>query len=371
MPSDNLMTQLLKPEILKRGWHLARLDTKHDFAEDLYSSDVFGTDLKLHIREIINRLQTGTYQPRPLLRMEVPKGSLGFRPGAVIPIQDRVVVSAIVLLIAPIIDKKFPKSVYSWRLKDPLPKTGAIFKETDIADIPFLKQETIKARIDPFDSWYEVWPEFDEESRNAFLKDEYRYLATTDIAAYFENIQLPILRDQLLSHLPTNLKIVNLLFSFLESWALKTADGRPQLRGIPQGNFISSFLGNMFLMPLDEYFRQFQSEYDILYYRYMDDARIFTKSIADARRVIFSMDRELRKLHLNVQTAKTKIMDEKHKEITHALIDDRVDKITSLVEELEKIRNILMSARDKKRYLSHLNKIAHQDNPVCGVRSTP
>jgi hypothetical protein len=64
-------------------------------------------------------------------------------------------------------------------------------------------------------------------------------------------------------------------------------------------------------------------------------------------------------------------MDEKHKEITHALIDDRVDKITSLVEELEKIRNILMSARDKKRYLSHLNKIAHQDNPVCGVRSTP
>lgn len=360
MTIDKLWKQLLTPEILKRGWHLARLDTKQDFSEDLYSTDVYGTDLKSYIRETINRLSTDTYQPHPLLRMEVPKGSLGFRPGAVIPIQDRVVVSAIVLLLAPNIDKKLPDSVYSWRLKDPLPKGGSIFKETDISDIPYLKKGTIREAIDPFEPWYTIWPEFDKDSRNAFLDKGYRYLATTDIAAYFENIQLPILRDQLLGHFPRNPKIINLLFTFLESWALKTADGRPHLRGIPQGNFVSSFLGNLFLLPLDITFSHIQQKRNIHYYRYMDDARIFTKDITDARFAIFTMDRELRKLHLNVQTAKTKILDEQHHEISIALVDKRVDELSELINELNDRDLDKVTNTEHKRYFKKLNSIAHE-----------
>ncbi len=168
MATDSLWKKLTTPKILKRGWHLARLDTKQDFLEDLFSTDVYGVDLEFNIRETTNRLSTDTYQPHPLLRMEVPKGSLGFRPGAVIPIQDRVVVSAIVMLLAPEIDEKLPDCVYSWRLKRPLPQKGPIFQGTDIIDIPYLKKGTIRAAVDPFESWYDIWPEFDKGSRNAF-----------------------------------------------------------------------------------------------------------------------------------------------------------------------------------------------------------
>ena len=269
-----LWRQLLTEEVLTRGWHLARLDSRNDFTEDLFSTDVYGFDLKHRIRETINRIQTGTYQPRPLLRMEVPKGALAFRPGTVVPIADRVVLSAIILLMAPLIDAKLSKSVYSWRIKDPPPKKGSIFRETAITDLPFLKKGTIRREVDPFEPWYQLWPMFDAEARNVFLDKGYRYLATSDIAAYFENIQLLILRDQLLALLPQEHQLVNLLCLFLESWAERTTDGRPHMRGIPQGNFVSSFLGNLFLRPLDQQFDQFCSGKDIVYYRYMDDVRV-------------------------------------------------------------------------------------------------
>lgn len=334
--SDILFKTLSKPETLRKGWHLARLDTKQDFAEDLYSTDVFGHELHAQIQEISNRIQTDSYIPRPLLRMEVPKGRLGFRPGSVIPIQDRVLVSSIVYLLSPSIDEKLIDGVYSWRLKNPIPKSGPIFNEMKIEDLPFLKQKTIRDSIDPFTSWYSIWPEFDKTSRSTFRSDGYRYLATSDIAAYFENIQLPILRDQLMSHYPNETKIINLLCLFLESWAHKTLDGRPHHRGIPQGNFVSSFLGNLFLIPLDNCFTKFMKKKDIKYYRYMDDVRIFTRTEEDARLAIFSMDRELRRLHLNVQTAKTKIFDETLGEISNQLIDERVDKLSKFINQINK-----------------------------------
>lgn len=358
----SLWEKLLDPKTLERGWHLARLDTKSDFAEDLFSTDTFGHGLGFRIQELSSRIKTESYQPRPLFRLEVPKGSLGFRPGSIIPIQDRVVVSSIILLIAEILDSRLPDSVYSWRLKRPIPKKGSIFEDSDIGKFPFLKKTTIRYKFDPFLPWYNIWPKFDQEARQAYIKEGYRYLAVSDIAAYFENIQLPILRDLLLQHFPNEHHLLNLLFSFLETWTQKTADGRVHLRGIPQGNFVSSFLGNIFLLPLDLKFQNFEKSNGARYFRYMDDVRIFTKHIEDARLAVFTMDRELRRLHLNVQTAKTKILDHKAGEITRTLVDDRVDEISKLIDEIEgHNKNGTLNVNRKFRYLKRLNDIAKKE----------
>ena len=150
-------------------------------------------------------------------------------------------------------------------------------------------------------------------------------MATSDIAAYFENIQLPILRDQLLQYVHDEPELVNLLLYVFETWVDRTSDGRAHFRGIPQGNFISSFLGNIFLLPLDESLKEYCASRDAAYFRYMDDVRVFTKKREDARVAVLLMARRLRELHLNVQTAKTRIYDDKLKEVSRFLIDDRVD----------------------------------------------
>lgn len=357
-----LWKKLLTKDVLLKGWHLARADTRLDFAEDLYSIEAYALNIDSEINEILNRLITGTYQPNHLFRIEVPKGSLGVRPGAVISIQDRVVIAAIIYLIAETADKNLPDSVYSWRTKKPFPKKGVLFVESDITSIPFLKNKTISKRFDPFLSWYNVWPVFDKKSRNAYITAGYRFLATSDISAYFENIQLPILRDALLKIFPTETKIINLLFTFLEAWTVKTSDGRAQLRGIPQGNFISSFLGNIFLLPLDLKFKDLEDSHEIKYFRYMDDVRIFTKNIEDARISILLMDRELKKLHLNIQTAKTKILDHKKGDINLKLIDERVDKLSTLIEDIQKkIKIKPLTKSEIKIFKKQIDAIANTD----------
>ena len=357
---EKLWDKLLTKETLTRGWHLARLDTRQDFSQDLYSTSIFGQDLKGNIQETINRIRTDSHQVRPLFRIEVPKGTLSFRPGSVIAIQDRVVLSAIILILAPRIDKLLPKSVFSWRLKNPLPNKGPIFRETDITDLPFLRKRTIRVRVDPFETWYRLWPEFDERTRRLFQVEGYRFLATSDISAYFENIQLPILRDQLLKHVPDEPELINLLLHILETWADRTSDGRAHLRGIPQGNFISSFLGNFFLLPLDKALMDVCKDGDIAYFRYMDDVRVFTKKRDDARRAVLRMARRLRELHLNVQSAKTRIYDERLNEVSSFLIDTRVDKLNELIDDFQnKYKDEMDLPDDKKKIiLGTLNRIA-------------
>lgn len=362
MTKNSLWDKLLKVKVLKHGWHLARNDVRNDFAEDLFSTDTFAIYLDRNIQEISNKLATDTYIPHALFRVEVPKGSLGFRPGAVIHIEDRIVLYSIVLLIAEKIDNEFTDSVYSWRLKKPIPKKGGIFKETSILDMPYLKRATISRIIDPFESWYVAWPDFDKESKRIFQVENFRYMATSDIAAFFENIQLPILRDQLLSLFSNDPKLINLLNEFLESWTFKTGDGRSLIRGIPQGNSIFSFLGNFFLLPLDREFTDFQKKYKIKYYRYMDDVRIFSREIRDARYAIFLMDRILRNLHLNVQTAKTKIYDENYKEISNFLIDPRIDRLEKIHKKIDEFKENEINSKIKNDFLRKLKDISKQQS---------
>ena len=254
-PNVPLWAKLIDPKTLKRGWHLSRADMRNDFVEDLLAVDVFAQNLDGNIEDIKNGLLTNSYEPKSLLQIEVPKSTLGVRPGSLPAIEDRIILYSILYLLAPEIDRKLPDSVYSYRLKDSIETGKYIFKESEVIDVPFLKRKTIATRIDPFDAWYEVWPEFEKKTREAFKTHGYSFLVISDISAYFENIQLPILRDQLLEHFPNDSKIINLLFGFLESWATKTNSGRPHLRGIPQGTTIGSILGNIFLLPLDRHFQ--------------------------------------------------------------------------------------------------------------------
>ncbi len=67
----------------------------------------------------------------------------------------------------------------------------------------------------------------------------------------------------------------------------------------------------------------------------------------------------MRSLHLNVQTAKTKIFDERNKEITKALIDQRVDELSDLIDTLKsKIKSGPISSTDKKKTLKKLADIS-------------
>lgn len=333
MADNNLWKQLLTPSALKSGWHLARNDMRNDFVDDRFFSDAVANNFDRYIAEILRLLQTNQYRFHPLVSIDVPKSGLAVRPGSVLHIADRIVLFAAIKLLVPIFDKYLPDSVYSYRYKSDDKHT--LFRESDVLDIPFLKKRTIQKYFEPFDPWYALWPLFDEESKGAIFEG-YNHLVVSDIAAYFENINLEILRSLLYSKMPSEQRIINLLVDSLESWAVQTENGFRPRRGIPQGSAISSFVGNIFLLPLDESFEEMKSRQDIRYFRYMDDIRIFCKDTSIAREMVFKLDATIRKLHLNLQGAKTKILREvPDKKISEHLIDSRLDYLKAMREEFQ------------------------------------
>src|SRR5215213_3168992 len=252
---DELWRQLLNTKSLAAGWHLARKGLSSAYIDDHLHSEAYAYCLGDNLRELRRQLSTDTFVPGPLKSIDVPKAPLGIRPGTFLKLSDYTVLYAAVRLIAPVLDKLLPDSVYSFRMKE-RPTKDALFVESDFIEEPFLKHQTISKWADPFDPWYALWPEFDMESRSV-IDEGYRFLCVTDIAGYFENISLPILRDLLMEHLKGEQKIINLLMDCLEAWAVRTPRGFQPHRGIPQGNQISSFFGNLFLFPLDQQFQAF------------------------------------------------------------------------------------------------------------------
>ena len=67
-------------------------------------------------------------------------------------IEDKIVLFAIRCLIAPPLDKKLPKGVYSYRLKQGK-KDKDVFKDHELLKFPFLKGTTIRKRLDMVEPW--------------------------------------------------------------------------------------------------------------------------------------------------------------------------------------------------------------------------
>lgn len=351
--ADSLYKKLYDFNILRRAWHLAISDTRKDFIEDPFKYNDFAFNLEGNLRSISKALKSEEYHPNPLIHIDIPKSTLSVRPGSVTSIEDRIVLFAITILIAPGLDKKLPETVYSYRLKE---KTDnrSLFKDLEILKFPFLKGKTIRKRVDIIEPWYGQWPKFIKKTVYTFENEGYKFLTESDISAYFENINLHLLRDNLIKYLPKEQKIVNLLCSILEYWTWPTIHGLSIEREIPQGNDVSSFIGNIYLLPLDEEFIKFGEKKDIRYFRYMDDVKIFSKEENIAREVVFVMNEVLRKLHLNIQGTKTMILE--GDEIRNELIDNRLEEVNNVIKDTQKNLNSITNYIRKE----HIDKLKKQ-----------
>lgn len=361
MAKNILYKKIVSEDNLIRAWDHVRYDAINDFAHDCFGYDDVGSNINKLIKIIHEHLFLDNYQALPLKHIDVPKSTLAVRPGSLPEIEDRIVSYAIINIIAPKIDKKVSDDVYSFRVKkDYKASKSGLFEKRK--EIPFLKKVTLQ-RIALIEDWFYEWPEFYEISKYIYEEKEYHFLSVSDISSYFENINHEILRGRLLSMLPNDQKAINLLMEILDRWVWKTGELRRLGRGIPQGNDVSSFLGNIFLIPLDEKFEKYSKTHDIKYIRYMDDVRIFSKSPVIAREVLFIMNSVLRDLYLNVQGSKTQIFENKdiEKELFPPGMEELNATIDNINDALQKDKISFQAKKDfKKELKKHFAKISRK-----------
>ena len=360
-----LWDKLCTYEAIKDGWHLASQDIGQDFIEIPFLKEQFASSLNCNLKELVRQLKKENFRHQNVIRTSVSKGNISTRPCAFIPLESRIILFAAVKLIAKQLDEDLIDGVFSCRVKKRI-KTR-LFRESSLYLPPFLKTKTVQRLIDPFEVWYGAWPAFEKASEDICIHGDYPYLAISDISAYFENIQLEILRDQLFGLLPNEQQITNFFISAFAFWTAETPQGRRYMRGIPQGSDVSRFFGNLFLAPIDKSLLKLSEKFDIKYYRYMDDVRIFAKTEEGAKTALFEFEQEVRSRHLNLQSAKTKILREKpSREVSYLLVDSRLTEFNRLNDESK--RQKANGSFNEARYLKKLSKLQTRqpDAPQLG-----
>jgi hypothetical protein len=133
--ADELWEKATSLDGLRAGWHLTRAETRSDFIQDYITVESFGYNLGTQLWELRRQLVTDTFEPNTLIRVEVPKGAMGVRPGSLLPIPDRTVLYLLIREIAQIFDRLLPEGVYSYRVKETIAK-GELFRESDAWPAP-------------------------------------------------------------------------------------------------------------------------------------------------------------------------------------------------------------------------------------------
>jgi hypothetical protein len=329
MPKD-LYRKLCQPETLKIAANYVFDDQKDDFIPDVFRHQDYLYNLEENLNRLARNLKHGTYLPRPLKEIDVPKAGLSVRPGSSLDIEDHIVLFAIAFLLAPVLDEIIPNGVFHFRVRKKGNRTHPhkLFQNEN----RMLLARHLRKRLRIFGDWYDVWPEFMEKAEKLYTGEGFNFLVESDITAYFENISHPLLADVLRQHAPYNLRLINLLMEMISTWATASFWGvRPQ-RGIPQGNDVSSWLGTLFLVQMDLELRKLQQKGHIEFIRYVDDVKVFAKDRKTARKVVLLINQLLRRMHLNMQTSKTDIFE--GEEIAQRLRDERVENVNAILDAL-------------------------------------
>ncbi len=202
--------------------------------------EVFERDLVANLKGLQGDLTSQTYFPLPLLKILVDKGNGETRALCVPSVRDRVVETAALLMIEPILEPEFEDCSFAYR-----------------------KGHSVRQAVYKIKEYYE---------------HGYRWVASVDVDAYFDNVDHSMLLEKFNKFVRDSY-----LRTLIELWVkAEIWDGESLIlsrKGIPQGSPVSPILANLFLdEPDEELLRQ-----GYKYIRFSDDWVILAKSQEEAR----------------------------------------------------------------------------------------
>lgn len=267
---------------------------------------------KKHLHENLQSLildGNGKYQGAMRTVYDIPKKSIGLRYSLETDFYDRFIYQAICSFLIPYYDPLLSHRVLGHRYNKHRTSERYIFK----------------SRID-------LWTTFEGVTKTAIQNNQ--ALLVTDLINYFENISIDSIRsafeeniDKIAASGPKKLMIrnsINTLCELLCRW------GFNEKHGLPQNRDASSFIANVVLNSVDQ--TMVALKYD--YYRYVDDIRIICNSPQAAKIALTELINQLRKVGMNINSAKTKILTNNSptQEISESFptTDDRSQTIDSM-----------------------------------------
>jgi len=262
---ERLFERLCEIEWLRAGFKRVKKN-KGSPGIDGVSIAEFDACLDEELRQLKAELESWTYKPSPVRRVEIPKpGGKGVRLLGVPNVRDRVVQAAIKLLIEPIFELEFSDHSYGFR--------------------PNRSQRRAV------------------EAAHKIVKSGKPYVVDIDLSKFFDRIHHDRLIARLGQHVPDK-RILRLIGMTLRSGVMANGLVSATTEGTTQGSPLSPLLSNIVLDELDKELER----RDLEFCRFADDCNIFVKTRKAAERVMGNICKFIEKrLKLVVNLEKSQV----------------------------------------------------------------
>jgi RNA-directed DNA polymerase len=221
--------------------------------------------LKRYWPAIREQLLSGTYEPQPVKRVEIPKPDGGVRKLGIPTVLDRFIQQAVMQVLQGKWDRTFSDHSYGFR-----PGRSA--------------QQAV-------------------EQAQQYIAEGYRWVVDLDLEKFFDRVS----HDKLMARIGIRIgdrRMLKLIRSFLKAGVMEEGLVSPVDEGTPQGGPLSPLLSNIVL---DEFDRELERR-GLRFARYADDSNIYVRSRRAGERVMASISAFITtKLKLKVNQQKSAV----------------------------------------------------------------
>jgi len=272
-PRFQNLAGMLTEGYFKYCWQYLRKDAASGVAR--VTAAEYGQHFTTNVRALIERLKSGGYRAKLVLRKWIPKGNGKFRPLGLPALEDKLLQIAVSLIMRAIYEADFLPCSYGYR-----PNIGA--------------RDAVKAL------------------RHELQFGRYGYVVEADIKGFFDNLDHRWM-IRMVEHRIDDRRFLRLIKKWLKAGILEK-DGKVlhPVTGTPQGGIVSPILANIYLhYALDLWFEKVVKQHcegAAYLIRYADDFVCVFQYKRDAERFFRTLPKRLGKFNLELSPEKTRIV---------------------------------------------------------------
>ena len=261
---EQLMEEVCERENCKQALSRVKANKGSPGVDGMTVSDLPGY-LKQHWPAIREQLLSGTYQPQPVRRVEIPKPDGGVRKLGIPTVLVRFIQQAVMQVLQLRWDRTFSDHSYGFR---------------------------------PGRSAHQA-----VEAAQQYMTAGYRWVVDLDLEKFFDRVN----HDKLMARIAQRIsdkRMLKLIRAYLAAGVMENGLVSPVDEGTPQGGPLSPLLSNIVLDELDQELERRGHQFA----RYADDCNIYVRSRRAGERVMESVTRFITaKLKLKVNGEKSAV----------------------------------------------------------------